>query len=69
MLRKNFIKPITSIKDNEKKLIFMNIKELGENHAGLYKDIMDSVTKKSRDHVENYSKIINYLKNPQNDVK
>jgi hypothetical protein len=51
MLRKNFIKNITSIKDAEKKIIFMNIKELGENHAGLYKDIMDSVTKKSRKRV------------------
>jgi len=51
MLRKNFIKPIASVKEAEKKIIFMNIKELGENHAGLYKDIFDCVTKKSRKRV------------------
>jgi len=47
MLRKHFIKPITLIKDTDKKVIFMNIKELGENHAGFYKDILEAVTGKS----------------------
>jgi len=51
MLRKHFIKPILSIKDTDKKIIFMNVKELGENHAGFYKDILEAVTRKSRKRV------------------
>jgi len=48
MLRKHFIKPITSIKDTDKKIVFMNIKELGENHAGFYKDIREAIMGKPR---------------------
>jgi len=48
MLRKHFIRPITNIKDQDKKVIFMNIKELGETHGGFYKEILESVTGKSR---------------------
>lgn len=48
MLRKHFIRPITTIKDQDKKVIFMNIKELGETHGGFYKEILESVTGKSR---------------------
>ena len=48
MLRKHFIRPITSIKDQDKKIIFMNIKELGETHGGFYKEILEAVTGKSR---------------------
>ena len=48
MLRKHFIRPISSIKDQDKKVIFMNIKELGETHGGFYKEIVESVTGKSR---------------------
>ncbi|XP_023329833.1 guanine nucleotide exchange factor VAV2, partial [Eurytemora carolleeae] len=33
--------------ETDKKIVFMNIKELGENHAGFYKDILESVTGKS----------------------
>jgi len=51
MLRKHFIRPIVSIKDADKKVIFMNIKELGESHGGFYKDILESVTGKSRKRV------------------
>jgi len=48
MLRKHFIRPITSIKDQDKKIIFMNIKDLGETHGGFYKEILEAVTGKSR---------------------
>ena len=48
MLRKHFIRPITTIKDQDKKVIFMNIKDLGETHGGFYKEILESVTGKSR---------------------
>ncbi len=48
MLRKHFIRPITSMKDSDKKIVFMNIKELGETHAGFYQDLLESVTGKSR---------------------
>jgi len=48
MLRKHFIQPISSMKDLDKKIIFMNIIDLGETHAGFYHDILASVTGKSR---------------------
>ena len=48
MLRKHFIRPIVTIKDQDKKIIFMNIKDLGETHGGFYKDIIEAVTGKSR---------------------
>ena len=48
MLRKHFIRPITSIKDQDKKVIFMNIKELGETHGGFCKEIQDSWKGRSR---------------------
>ena len=47
MLMKNFIRPITSIKDQNKKVIFMNIKDLEKTHGGFYKDILESVKGKS----------------------
>jgi len=51
MLRKHFIRPIATIKDQDKKVIFMNIKELGESHGGFYKEILEAVTGKSRKRV------------------
>lgn len=48
MLRKHFIRPVISIKDQDKKVIFMNIKELGETHGGFYKEIIEAVMGKSR---------------------
>jgi len=51
MLRKHFIRPIVSIKEADKKIIFMNIKELGESHGGFYKEILEAVTGKSRKRV------------------
>ena len=51
MLRKHFIRPIVSIKEADKKIIFMNIKELGESHGGFHKEILDAVTGKSRKRV------------------
>jgi len=48
MLRKHFIRPISSIKEQDKKMIFMNIKELGETHGGFYKEILEAVMGKSR---------------------
>jgi len=51
MLRKHFIRSITCIKDVDKKIIFMNIKELGETHGGFHKDILEAVIGKSRKRV------------------
>ena len=48
MLRKHFIRPIITIKDQDKQTIFINIKELGEFHGGFYKELFESVTGKSR---------------------
>ncbi|XP_059086195.1 protein vav-like isoform X2 [Tigriopus californicus] len=48
MLRKHFIKDMKSMKDSDKKTVFMNIKELGEIHAAFYQDLLESVTQKSR---------------------
>ena len=47
MLRKYFIMSITTIKDQDKKAIFMNINDLGETHGGFFKEISESVTGKS----------------------
>jgi len=51
MLRKHFIRPITCIKDCDKKVIFMNIIELGDTHGGFHKDILEAVIGKSRKRV------------------
>ena len=51
MLRKHFLRPIVTIKEIDKKVIFMNIKELGESHGGFYKDILEAMTGKSRKRV------------------
>ena len=48
MLRKHFVKTIVTIPEREKKLVFMNLKDLGETHAAFYQDILESVTGKSR---------------------
>ena len=48
MLRKHFIKDIRVMKDADKQVIFMNIKELGEIHAAFYQDVRESVMGKSR---------------------
>jgi guanine nucleotide exchange factor VAV len=48
MLRKHFIKVITAMKDADKKVVFINIKDLGETHAAFYQDILESVSGKSR---------------------
>eukprot|EP00096_Caligus_rogercresseyi_P015951 TRINITY_DN845_c0_g1_i12.p1 TRINITY_DN845_c0_g1~~TRINITY_DN845_c0_g1_i12.p1 ORF type:complete len:887 (+),score=303.30 TRINITY_DN845_c0_g1_i12:1138-3798(+) len=47
MLRKNFIKAITKMRDTEKKSIFMNIIELGDTHVGFYQNLCDVITGKS----------------------
>lgn len=36
MLRQEFIKPICNMKDQDKAVVFMNIKDLGEVHGGFY---------------------------------
>jgi hypothetical protein len=48
MLRKHFIKPITTIKEADKKIIFINIIDLGVAHAEFYHGILESVRGKSR---------------------
>ena len=48
MLRKHFIRPITTMKDADKKVVFMNIKELGESHAAFYQNILESMAGKTR---------------------
>ncbi|XP_040582225.1 protein vav isoform X3 [Lepeophtheirus salmonis] len=47
MLRKNFIKTITKMRDTDKKIIFMNIIELGDTHAGFYQNLCDVIRGKS----------------------
>ena len=47
MLRRNFIRKISKMKDTDKKLIFMNIRELGEIHGAFYTGLVECVTKKS----------------------
>jgi len=37
---------MVSIKETEKKIIFMNIKDLGEVHAAFYRSILESVSGK-----------------------
>jgi len=37
---------MVSIKETEKKIIFMNIKELGEVHAAFYTSLLESVSGK-----------------------
>lgn len=39
-------RPMVSIKETEKKIIFMNIKELGEVHAAFYTSLLESVSGK-----------------------
>ncbi len=50
MLRKNFLRPITHIKDNDKKAIFINIKELGDLHAAFFTGLLDCVMAKPTAH-------------------
>ena len=42
-LRKNFIRPITTICESEKKIIFMNIKELGDIHTAFFTALFNCV--------------------------
>ena len=46
-IRKNFIKSIVKMKESDKRVIFVNIKELGETHGGFYSALVQSVTGKS----------------------
>jgi len=45
-LRKNFIRPITTIKESEKKVIFMNTKELGDIHTAFFTALFNCVREK-----------------------
>ena len=47
MLRRNFIRKISKMKDSDKKAIFMNIRELGELHGAFFTGLVDCVTGKS----------------------
>ena len=47
MLRQNFIKPMASIKETDKKIIFMNIIELGEVHAAFFSSLLESISGKT----------------------
>ena len=47
MLRRNFIRKISKMKDSDKKAIFMNIRELGEIHGAFFTDLVNCVTGKS----------------------
>ena len=42
MLKKNFIRGLISVKDNDKKVIFMNIPELVETHTAFYAGVRDA---------------------------
>ena len=44
MLRKHFLRPIISMKDPDKLIVFKNIIELGEIHATFYKELLSSVS-------------------------
>ena len=44
MLRKHFLRPIISMKDSDKSIVFKNIIELGEIHATFYKELLASVS-------------------------
>ena len=39
-------RPMVTIKDNVKKVVFMNIKELGEFHGAFYTSLLESVSGK-----------------------
>ena len=45
-LRKNFIRPITTIPESDKKIIFMNIKELGDIHTAFFTALFNCVKEK-----------------------
>ena len=47
MLRRNFIRKISKMKDNDKKTIFMNVRELGEIHGAFFTGLKESVTGKT----------------------
>ena len=47
MLRRNFIRKISKMKDNDKKTIFMNVRELGEIHGAFFTGLVECVTAKS----------------------
>lgn len=64
-LRKNFIKTINSIKDQDKAVIFMNITDLGDVHASFYKSLFDAVSGKSSQRLgdiflENKERLLKY---------
>ena len=42
-IRKNFIRPITTIRESDKKIIFMNIKELGDIHTAFFTALFNCV--------------------------
>ena len=44
MLRKHFLRPIISMKEPDKLIVFKNIIELGEIHATFYKELLASVS-------------------------
>ena len=46
-IRKNFIRPITTITEKDKKIIFMNIKELGDIHTAFFTSLFDCVQGKA----------------------
>ena len=43
MIRKNFIRGLISVKDSDKKIIFMNIPELFETHSAFYSEIKECI--------------------------
>ena len=47
MLRKHFVRPMTSLKESDKDIIFANIRELLDIHSTFYTQLLDSVAKKS----------------------
>ena len=50
VLRKNFIRPITTINECDKKIIFINVKELGDIHTAFYSALFSCVTAPSGSH-------------------
>ncbi len=48
ILRQNFIKTMNTLKEGEKKIIFMNIIELGDVHAAFFRCLLESISAKTR---------------------
>ena len=46
MLRKHFVRPMMTLKDCDKEIIFANIRELSDIHSAFYAQLLDSVAKK-----------------------